>query len=455
MKDKLNLYGKVFRYILFPFYESILRRRDTLRYLDEANRVLEMSPEDVLKLQWQSLKELLNHAYENVPYYRKTWDEIGVKPDDINSMDDYYKLPVLTKEIVRKEYNDLIAMNHLGTSKKKSTGGSTGQPFSYEYNFESHKRREAIAMRGYGLAGAGLGVKTWQLWGQDLVHPGYFKSIKNKLFHRFYNRKICNSFEMTKDNIPLYIEEYNRFKPSAIVSYTSPLVQLATYILENNLDVHQPDTILTGAEPLYEFQRKLIEKAFESKVYNTYGCREVMLIASESESQDGLHINADHLVVEVVDSNNLPIIEKTGPLLITDLSNYAMPLIRYENGDQAILKGNQSDSHLPLPMLRSIEGRKLDVIQTPDGKLLPGEFFPHLLKDFDGIEKFQIIQKVVHELNISIVKSKNFTNDKESKIAEIIRHHLGDSISLNFHYVNEIPLTASGKFRVTISELKS
>jgi len=451
-QNKLDFYGKVFKNILFPFYESFLRRRKTLQYLNDADSVLEMTHDELRALQFKKLKALLEHAYQNVPYYRRLWDEKGLQPDNINSLEDFEKLPVLTKDLVRKNYQDLIAENFRGKTLTKSTGGSTGQPFSYEYTYESHKQREAIAMRGYGLAGSGLGVKTWQLWGQDLVHPGFFKSLKYNLFHRFYNRKIANSFVMSKDIMQSYVDDYNQFKPSSIVSYTSPLVQMAEYIIENRLTVHRPDTILTGAEPLYDFQREMIEKAFGATVKNTYGCREVMLIASEAIGVEGLVINIDHLVVESCKDGSA-VYGEVGDVVLTDLSNYGMPLIRYENGDQAIIDSQTPSDNFPLPRIRSIEGRKLDVIHTPDGKLLPGEFFPHLLKDFQFIHKFQIVQEEIEELVINIVRKGKVEADEETQLLSIIRNHVGPEMELTLNYLDEIPLTSSGKHRVTISKI--
>lgn len=451
-QNKLDFYGKIFRNLLFPFYESFLRRRNTLQYLKDAESVLDMKHDELRALQFKKLKALLEHAYKNVPYYRQLWDEKGLQPDKINCLEDFEKLPVLTKDIVRNNYDQLIADNYRGKTSTKSTGGSTGQPFTYEYTYESHKKREAIAMRGYGLAGSGLGVKTWQLWGQDLVHPGWFKALKYNLFHRFYNRKIANSFVMSKDIMQTYVDDYNNFKPSSIVAYTSPLVQLSEYIIENNISVHQPDTILTGAEPLYDFQRHIIEKAFGAKVKNTYGCREVMLIASEAIGIDELVINIDHLVVESC-KDGKSVFGEVGDVVLTDLSNYGMPLIRYENGDQAIIDSLTPSDDFPLPRIRSIEGRKLDVIHTPDGKLLPGEFFPHLLKDFKFIHKFQIVQEAIDKLVINIVCKGEAKKDEERELIDIIRSHVGNDLELILNYLKEIPLTSSGKHRVTISKL--
>jgi len=452
--SNLNFYGKLFRYCLFPLYESFLRRRNTLKYLDDVERVLTLSREEVEQIQFDKLKRLLEHAYNNVPYYRQTWDKLHISFDDIKSVSDLEKLPVLTKDIVRNNYEALRAKNYIGKSFKKATGGSTGQPFAYEYNYDSHKQREAIAMRGYGMAGANLGVKTWQLWGQDLVQPTWFKGLKNDLFHAFYNRKIVNSFDMNENNIDSYVADYQSFKPDAIVSYTSPLYQLAQYIVSQKIKVHNPKTILTGAEPLYDFQRQIIEQAFGAKVKNTYGCREVMLIASEIDGHEGLFVNDDHLVVEIVNDEATNVVDITGRVLLTDLSNFAMPLIRYENGDQAIKSSNQNESN-PLSVLSSIEGRKLDVIKTPCGKLLPGEFFPHLLKDFDGIVRFQVVQEVIDKLEIKIIRDDKYSLDSEQVLKDIIRSNLGEDIELFINYVDDIPLTQSGKYRVAISKIGS
>ena len=225
------------------------------------------------------------------------------------------------------------------------------------------------------------------------------------------------------------------------------------YVLQHKVQVHQVDTILTGAEPLYEYQREKIEQAFGCRVYNTYGCREVMLIAAECREHKRLHINADHLLVETLDSAGNSITGTSGDVVLTDLFNYGMPLIRYQNGDQATLHDEACGCKNPLPLMSSIDGRKLDIIKTPSGKLIPGELFPHLFKEFTAINKFQVRQQQLDQLQIAIVARQGLTDADKAKISAEINRYAEGELQLHINLVDDIPLTASGKHRVTVCEV--
>ena len=399
-------------------------------------------------------QQLLQHCFQHVPYYQNKWASLGIQSaQDIKNLDDFSKLPTLCKHDITRNYNDLITLKPNIQNIHKATGGSTGTPFRFEYNPSSDESRQAIMWRGYGWLGAGLGVKTLQLWGADIGHTNQFKKIKINLYHKYYNRKIVSSFNMRNDNMHTYIDEINRFRPDAIVAYVNPLYQLAKHILDMKLKIYSPKTIITGAEALHDFQRQVIETAFSCKVYDTYGCREFMLIAAECQKQQGLHINSDHLLVETINEAGQIIIGESGDLLITDLSNYGMPLIRYVNGDKAKLSHNLCSCGNPLPMMEKIEGRKLDVIKTPLGGKIPGEFFPHLFKEFTGVEKFQVHQKVLEEIDIVLVANKDLSDNELFRIEDEFKRYSQDSVKINFIKVNDIPLTSSGKHRVTICEI--
>ncbi len=160
---------------------------------------------------------------------------------------------------------------------------------------------------------------------------------------------MLNSFAMNANNMHEYVDDINRYRPKALVSYVNPLYELAKYIIDNKLSVFSPKTILTGAEPLHDFQREVIEKAFNCNVYNTFGCREFMLMSAECREHKNLHINIDHLVVETVSEDGLAITGESGDLVVTDLYNYGMPLIRYLNGDRATLVNSSCGCNNPLP----------------------------------------------------------------------------------------------------------
>ncbi|OMH25676.1 phenylacetate--CoA ligase family protein [Motiliproteus sp. MSK22-1] len=445
-------YSSVLRRALMPLYEAI-KGKQLLHYLSQYEGHLQWTPEQLESYQWEQLQKLLEHSFSSTAYYQRVWTELGIRDArDIASMDDFRRLPLLTKDDVNKHYSDLLSSRFSGNIRK-STGGSTGVPFSFELNVDSNTRREAVMWRGYGWLGAGLGTKTLYLWGADVGEVNRAKALKTNLYHRFYNRKMLNSFAMTQSNMGSYVDQINQFRPEAIVSYVNPLYELARYINEEGLSVTAPGTILTGAEPLHDFQRSEIEQAFNCQVFDTYGCREFMLVAAECREFGKLHINSDHLVVETLNNEGAAVVGESGDLVVTDLFNYGMPLIRYQNGDNATLVDKPCCCENPLPIMESIDGRKLDVIKTPSGGMIPGELFPHLFKEFSGIRKFQVQQLKLTELKIKIVVGQDYDQDDQRKIEqEINKYSLGE-LALKFELVDEIPLTASGKHRVTVCEV--
>lgn len=447
------MYARLFKNVLYPFYESTLRGRGTFRYFREYQANQALSADALRAVQWQALSALLRHCHENVPFYRRQWDAMGIEPADIRSLEDFQRLPLLTKQMVKEHYEDLVAVNQRGKTMSKTTGGSTGVPFRFEFTRESHERRTAVAWRGYEWAGLGLGDRSVHLWGTDLGNVPGWKKWKGALHHRAFNRKMLNSFVMTRDNMADYVRAINDFKPVGIVSYVAPLHTLACFIREKGLSVRPPQLIITGAEPLHDFQRQDMEAAFGCPVFNTYGCREFMLIAAECEKKQGLHINVDHLVVETVDAEGRAVQGRSGRVSITDLHNYGMPLLRYLNGDMATLSADSCSCGRHFPLIRSIEGRELDSIRTRQGSVLPGEFFPHLLKDVRGLEAFQVVQESLDGVEILLVTSEAFEAASLDFISAEVARVVGGDFAVRYRFVEEIRLTDAGKRRVTVSRL--
>jgi len=448
----MSLYPFILQKLLMPVYEAI-KGKNLLEHIHQYEKNLLLTPEEIKNQQWEVLQKLLNHAFCHTSFYPKHWAEAGVNSiNDIKSMDDFTKLPVVTKDDISLHYSDFLANNY-SNNIKKSTGGSTGQPFSFELNTDSNTRREAIMWRGYGWLDAGLGQKTLYLWGADVGELTFYKKVKTDLYHKFYNRKMLNSFAMNKGNMIDYVNEINAYKPKALVSYVNPLYELARFINNNNITIFSPKTMLTGAEPLYDFQRTEIEKAFNCNVYDTFGCREFMLISAECTEYKNLHINSDHLVVETLSEQADSVSEQSGDLVITDLYNFGMPLIRYVNGDRATLINEPCKCGNPLPLMSSVDGRKLDIIKTPSGKTIPGELFPHLFKEFKGISRFQVKQSKIEEVEIFIIPNTLFSEKDQVTISDEINKYANNELNLKFNLVDDIPLTVSGKHRVTICDV--
>ncbi len=447
------VYETLFRHVLFPAYETVLRRRKTLAYLADYRRDQWLSPERIAALQWDRLKRLLEHCHREVPFYQHRWKELGVTPADIRNLDDYAKLPVLTKADIRNHFDELKASSLRDHLYYKATGGSTGEPMRFGYTRESNDRRIAVMWRGYEWAGSRMGRRTLYLWGGSVGEPTRAQQRKDHLYNTLFARNMQNSFHMSEANIADYADAIDRYRPEIIVGYVGPLVRLAQWLIATGRKIWRPQSIIGAAEALHEFQRKIIEQAFGCPAFNTYGCREFMLIAAECEKRDGLHVNDDHLLVELREPAHAPVDTASGEIVITDLFNYGMPFIRYINGDMATSSAGRCSCGRGLPLLRRIDGRVLDAIRTPDGHILPGEFFPHMLKDVPGLERFQLVQSQLDRLDLSIVRGTDFNDDSLAYIRREVGKVLGDSIDLQCHFVDDIPLTATGKRRVTVSEL--
>jgi len=448
-----GLYESAFRRVLFPFYESGLRRRRTLDYQREYEASQWLDGERVAALQWQKLKALIAHCWREVPYYQRRWKDLGVVPDDIRTMQDYAQLPTLGKPEIRACFDELHARSWRGKLLYKTTGGSTGEPMRFGYTRESYERRIAAMWRGYGWAGARMGRRTLYLWGMTIGSPLRSQAIKDRIYHAAFNRRMLNAFLMSETRMPEYADEIDAYRAQVIVGYAGPLLQMARWLLASGRRVHRPEAVLSAAEALHDTQREIIQRAFGCPVFNTYGCREVMLIASECEHREGLHLSSDHLAVELVEPRLATDGAQIGEVTLTDLHNYGMPLLRYRNGDLASAEDSPCACGRGLPRLRRVDGRKLDTLRTPAGHLLPGEFIVYAFLGIPSIARYQIVQRELHAIDVNIVPDAGF----DESVLQIIRRELGkavgDSVTIRIHVVEKIAASASGKFRVAMCEL--
>jgi len=447
-----DFYERLFRRVLFPLYETRLCGRKTLAYLDEYERNQWLAPDAIAAMRWNKLKALLDHCYREVPYYRRTWDALGLTPDRILTPADFARLPPLTKSDIRANRDDLVASSFRESILYKTTGGSTGEPLRFGFSRESHERRSAVMWRGYGWVGARMGRRTLYLWGGAVGNPPHHQLLKDRFYHAAFGRRVVDSFPMSESNMADYADAIDAYRPEIVVAYVGPLVRLAEWLIATGRRVHRPAAILGAAEALLESQRATLEQAFGAPAYNTYGCREFMLIAAECEQRSGLHVNADHLLVETPGGDAATGVP--GDVVITDLHNRAMPFIRYMNGDLATPSSQACSCGRGLPLLQRVDGRKLDAIRTRAGQILPGEFFPHMFKDVLGLVRFQVVQRTLDTLDISLVRGDGFEAGGLDYARAEIRKVLGEALDLRFHFVDALHTGANGKFRVTVSELK-
>jgi phenylacetate-CoA ligase len=439
---------------LLPFYETRLRGRSTFRYRDEFEASQWLPPSEIEALQWGRFQALIGHAYETVPYYRRVFDERSLRPADITGMEDLLRLPVLDKSIIRAHQDDFLSSAYDRKALIRSaTGGTTGDPMPFYFDRTSYERRHAAAMRGDSWAGWRLCGGEFYIWGVPLIPLAGWTRYKKLLHHAGLRRTVVNGFVMTSDEIRSGVEQYNRLRPSVVVGYTNAIYEFARYVKSLGLSMHQPRGVITSAEKLYAHQRSLIEEVFRAPVFDRYGCREVMMVGAECEQHSGMHATADNLLVEIVRNGRHCEPGETGEVLLTDLHNYGMPLIRYKPGDAASWKGRDCACGRGLPLLDVVEGRVLDVISTPSGKMVPGEAIVFMFTQLSRVSQYQVIQERREELTIRMVVDSPFTEPEQRLFTELCERAFGREMRVRVECGPEVVIERGRKFRPVLSKV--
>lgn len=405
--------------------------------------------QDLKKYQWEKLKTLLKYSYDNVKYYRDILNQIGLKPEDINEYNDFKKIPILTKEDIRSNFDRLLS-NKFNKAKLvfSSTSGSTGEPLNFYHDKCYIEWATAARIRSWKyFPGFEKGTFEASLWGELRLpwwKPHIMMSIKRILFNKNYT---LNVFNMDETAIRSYFRIYNIIRPTLLRGYASSLYYVAKYLEENGIKIHPPKKIISSAETLYPIMREKIESVFHSQVLDSYGSREVSQVAMEClENQH--HIVMENQYVELV--GNSPIKD----IIVTNLNNFSMPFIRYKVGDVAenIEKGGGCKCGRPLDKLIGLKGRDNENIELDNGKIINGEFFEFLFFGYKSVKCFQVVyHKSSNELELKLMLD-HINKDKD------LEYHITNEIYKTFHfenikfrYLDDFEKTKSGKFRFVYS----
>jgi phenylacetate-CoA ligase len=411
-----------------------------------------LSPEQIAEIQFKKLQTLLAHVHVHCPYYRGIFKEMDSAPEDIKSIADYARLPLLNKTKITENASKILARNAgRRDALENSTSGSTGVTLDFFSDRKAADLTNALGLRANRWTGWEIGQRQVTLWGasHDDRTARFYGKIKNKILHR---KLFLSSYGMSRRNMIDYRYRINRFKPRLIEGYASALSLFAKFVQDYQLRMHQPRGVISTAETLSSLQKKLIESVFHCQVFNRYGSREVSGIAQECEQQDGLHVFAEHVLVEVLDEKDRPCPPgKIGKVVVTDLDNFAFPFLRYDIGDLAVATDRVCDCGRGLPLLAQVEGRVWDVIIAANGNRLVGTFW--LVSGVKGIKQFQVLQEKAGELVIKVVPESAFNEEEKHKLLKNVAANCGPEMSAEVRRVDEIPQTESGKHRYVISRI--
>jgi phenylacetate-CoA ligase len=440
--------------VLLEAWERFIRRRPTMDYLAWLRHTQWLPREQIEAIQLERLKRLLVHAGEHVPYYRELFRAIGFDPRAITSRRDMAAIPPLTKDIVRARYHDLVDPAHRGRNLKKGTSGSTGQPFKFEYSLDSEAWRQAVKIRGYEWGGYRIGLTTFHYWAQVYGPAVGAKGAKLWLDRRIKRDVFVDSMKQDDASRLAAVDLLRRTKPRTIVCYTQSCAQLARFIVERGLRDWDDIPVLCGAEAVLPGDRAAIAQAFGPHVFETYGSRETMLMASECSAHDGMHLSEENLLVEVARGQEPLGPGEPGEVLVTDLNNYGMPFIRYANGDVATLAPEQPcPCGRGLRKLQRVEGRRADTLRDAEGRPIPGIVFHVLFSDArqDVIQQFQAVQRASGDVVLKIVRGPDYTEEAFAEKVARFSEYLG-GLPMTIEMCSDIPPMPNGKRKTIIVE---
>lgn len=459
--DKLEIYHhlpypmKVLGASLHGYYLRWWRYgKDTEKLVEEA-----LERDTWTEPQWRSWQEerlayILHRAATKVPYYRDQWQKRRASGDKA-SWDYLENWPILEKETVR-QYPEQFINDDKNPHKMyvDHTSGTTGTPLKIYLSRETihqwYALYEARIRKWHGVSIQ----EPWLILGGQLVTPSNQDKPPYWVRNLALNQLYLSSIHIKNKNISDYVHEINKFAPTHWIVYPSSAAGLASFVLEKQLKVIPPKVIFTNAEPLLDYQRKIMEQAFQCPIRETYGMAEIAAAASECECGN-LHLFPDVGILENLDfKTNLPVVEgQLGEFVCTGLLNQDMPFIRYRIGDSGkVSNQKQCKCGREMPILTQIEGRTDDMIITPDGKRI-GRMDPIFKADIN-IKESQIIQEALDFIRVKVVPTDSFNNEDVQVIIQRVHHRLGESMRIEVELVDEIPRTKAGKFKAVISNLK-
>lgn len=434
----------VVRRAVYPLW----MRRDHpeyFRYARQFRQNQRFSAEELEHWQAARLREQLLHAFRNIPFYRRRFEVAGITPLDIRNVDDLRALPVLTKRDLQTHNNELLARNFPEAARvPNQTGGSTGSPLQFWVDKERLDARRAGMDRHNAWAGLHPGDWYAHLWGSRFdtaTSPAI--TWRQRLLTR---NLTLNTSLISDEDLTQYIALVRRMRPRVMVAYAQSAVFFARYCERHGIDNISFRSIIVTAEMLLPGQRALLESVFGAKVFNRYGCREVSVIASDCSHSTGMHVNADALIVEVEQGPGLP--PGTGRVLVTDLFNRSMPLIRYEIGDLAsTLETAVCPCGRAFPRIANIRGRITDFLVTTDHRRISGISLSQLAGDLPQVRQMQFVQNERANIQLRVVAGDGYGSDTVSELRRRLDPYLRGTTELSIVTVERIPPEPSGKFR--------
>jgi len=459
LRMKIYDFSPVFLQNLFINADRLIDSARFSSLVDKVEQELEISERwskrDLEELQNERLRKLIEHAYSNVPYYKELFKNRKLKPSDIRGKDDLLKIPFLTKDIVRNDFHKLLATN---ISKKElfhsHSSGTTGSPLEFYMDRYTQAFYRAHIRRHRQWWGYNFDEYCASFGGKVVVPPQQSKppfwryDLPEKLI-------VFSSFHLKPEFIDLMIEFIQRKNIRCMKGYPSNLFILAQYLREKGVTLPMK-WVFTGAEPVFDYMREVMEAQFATKVADFYGLSEEAARAYQCPEQVGYHMAMESTLIEVVnDDGEVVEDEKYGEMIGTSLTNFAMPFIRYRTGDVTRVLRRHCPCGRQLSLIDQVVAKFEDVIVEKDGRLVSPSALTHPFKPINpkAILKSQIVQDEVGRITVKVVRGPGYDKTQERLLLKGFETRFLGQLKVEIVYVTDIERTSAGKYRWVVCNI--
>ncbi len=330
----MSLYSAVIRKTLLPILLRRDNRESALKHWKAVRASQYWSRQQLLDYQWQRLQVLLRHAYDTSPFYTRLFNERGLTPADIKGIDDLPKLPMLTRNDLFEHMDDLVSTRFGSANLQRfTTGGSTGQRAVLYRDQESFNLKLALEWRNESWMGRLPGDKMALIWPAPIDHLMYPSWKDHCKDHYILRRVLFYANSRQEAELERTYQGLLAFRPRYLKVFPSNLYLLAEYLKETGRTLPGIRAIQSTGEPMLGNQRLLFDEVFGCPIFDMYGSREVGNTACDCDRHEGLHIAMESSIVEIVKEGRAVAPGDEGEILVTDLSNYGVPMIRYQIND--------------------------------------------------------------------------------------------------------------------------
>lgn len=445
----------VAKYIIFLPGQT-LRGEHILKYIHELEKNEWLHRRQIEEIQWKKLTKLIKFAAHYSPYYKELFKKNNIDPVTMKNKNDLLRIPQLTKEDLRLYQKKMISIIGKERFSKKITGGSTGQAVTVLKDRKAMAYQDAAMWRSLRWFGIDIGDKQARFWGVP-INTG--TRIKYRIIDFLMNRIRLSAFNFDEKSMKAFYKRLNQFRPKYFYGYVSMIKEFAEFCEKNNKDTNNIGikAIVTTAEPLLMETRQYLQEVFNCPIINDYGCGEVGPIAYDCP-EGGFHLMADNLYIEIINEKGTHSSHgEKGEIVVTELNNYSLPLIRYNLKDIVEANYQQCKCGRGLPLINNVAGRALDVLIASNGEKVHGEYFNYIVEEIKkkglGLKQYQIIQKSINNIIIKIVRDTAYSKEIQTYFENKIKERMGMNIKIEYKFVDKIEREKSGKLRIVKCEI--